>query len=53
LLIMCIEHSAQYHTELQTRQLLIKMSNAIQTVASVSLTSFVRKQFHFTYAHND
>ncbi|XP_078347345.1 ras-associating and dilute domain-containing protein-like isoform X2 [Oculina patagonica] len=34
LLIMCIEHSAKYHTELQTRQLLIKMSNAIQTVAS-------------------
>lgn len=42
LLIMCIEHSARYHTELQTRQLLIKMSNAIQTVASVSLTSFVK-----------
>lgn len=36
LLIMCIEHSARYHTELQTRQLLIKMSNAIQTIASVS-----------------
>ena len=38
MLIMCIEHSARYHTELQTRQLLIKMSNAIQTVASVRLT---------------
>ena len=38
LLIMCIEHSAKYHTELQTRQLLIKISNAIQTVASVSST---------------
>lgn len=37
LLIMCIEHSARYHTELQTRQLLIKISNAIQTIASVSL----------------
>lgn len=36
LLIMCIEHSARYHTEQQTRQLLIKISNAIQTVASVS-----------------
>ena len=35
LLIMCIEHSARYHTELQTRQLLIKISNAIQTIASV------------------
>ena len=40
LLIMCIEHSARYHTELQTRQLLIKISNAIQTVASVS-SSFI------------
>ena len=37
MLIMCIEHSARYHTELQTRQLLIKISNAIQTIASVSL----------------
>lgn len=40
LLIMCIEHSARYHMELQTRQLLIKMSNAIQSVASVSSTFF-------------
>ena len=39
LLIMCIEHSARYHTELQTRQLLIKISNAIQTIASVSLNA--------------
>lgn len=34
LLILCIEHSAKYHTELQTRQLLVKISNGIQTVAS-------------------
>lgn len=34
LLLMCIEHSARCHTELQTRQLLIKISNAIQTIAS-------------------
>lgn len=40
LLIMCIEHSARYHTELQTRKLLIKISNGIQTVASVSSTFF-------------
>ena len=40
LLILCIEHSAKYHTELQTRQLLVKISNGIQTVASVSSTFF-------------
>ena len=37
LLIMCLEHSARYHTERQTRQLLLKISNTIQTIASVSL----------------
>ena len=36
LLLMCIEYSARYHTELQTRQLLIKISNSIQSIASVS-----------------
>ncbi|XP_074638048.1 ras-associating and dilute domain-containing protein-like [Acropora palmata] len=34
LLLMCIEYSARYHTELQTRQLLIKISNSIQSIAS-------------------
>lgn len=34
LLLMCIEHSGRYHTELQTRQLLIKISNSIQSIAS-------------------
>lgn len=36
LLLMCIEYSARHHTELQTRQLLIKISNSIQSIASVS-----------------
>lgn len=36
LLLMCIEYSARCHTELQTRQLLIKISNSIQSIASVS-----------------
>lgn len=36
LLVMCIEHSAKYHTPNQTRQLMMKISNSIQTVAWVS-----------------
>ena len=36
LFLMCIEHSARHHSELQTRHLLLKISNTLQTIASVS-----------------
>ena len=35
LLLMCIEHSARHHAELQTRQFLLKISTAIQSIAWV------------------
>lgn len=36
LLVLCLEHSFKYHTEIQTRRLMVKISNAIQSVAWVS-----------------
>lgn len=35
LLLMCIEHSARHHSELQTRRLMLKCSTTIQSVAWV------------------
>ena len=37
LFLMCIEHSAHHHSEVETRKLLLKIANTIQTKASVSL----------------
>lgn len=42
LVVLCVEHSSKYHTEIQTRRLMVKISNAIQSVAWVSYAkSFV------------
>lgn len=41
LLMMCIEHSAKHHTEARTRQLMLKISNSIQSIVWVSLDSSV------------
>lgn len=48
LLLMCIEHSARHHSEMQTRQLMLKVSTTIQNVAWVSTCNIHIKFFTFT-----